>query len=143
MTGWKVLWKDHKGNHHSVSYSSMSAVLDHVGYCLKNGMTIDGVHKMHAGEYSRCIFKSVRQTNYENNRDNKKRILEVMKRDGSVIVTDLMNILDLPYRNEPMKRTSVRTMLYQLGDKGLIEPIEGSHPTRWKLKEESKDSITE
>lgn len=134
MTGWKVQWKDHNGYHHEVSYSSMSAVLDHVGHCLKNGMSINGVHKMHAGEYSRCIFKSVRQTNMENSRANKERILETMRNEGSVIVTDLVNILELPYRNEPMKRTAIRSMLYQMADSGLVVPIKGSHPTRWKLK---------
>jgi hypothetical protein len=46
-----------------------------------------------------------------------------------------MSILDLPYRSEPMKRAAIRTMLYQMADRGLIEPIKGSYPTRWKLKE--------
>ena len=134
MTAWKVNWRDTNG-HHDVSYTSMNAVLDHVGYCLSHGKTITGIHPMlSGGNYSTCIFKSIRQTNIENNCINKKKILEVMERDGSVIVTDLVNILELPYRNEPMKRTAVRSMLYQLANKGLVEPIEGSRPTRWKLK---------
>ena len=141
MTGWKVHWKDHDGKHHETSYSSMAAVLDHVGHCLKKGMSIGGIHKMHSGEHARCIFRIVRQVNMEHARSNKDRVLEIMRRDGSIIVTDLMNILDLPYRSEPMKRAAIRTMLYQMADKGIIEPIKGSRPTRWKLTESIEADI--
>ena len=134
MSCWRVVWQNSKGCHY-VNYSNMTAVINHVEYCLKQGWTIRNIETvLGKGDYHTSIFMSWRDRNkiHENER---QQILELLGQNEWLTLPMMLDKIDSPYRSDSMKRTEIRVRLYQLRDKGLIESIPETRPTKWRLKE--------
>lgn len=129
---WHVNWMDSNDHMHGVSYSNKSSVLRHVEYCLDNGMSIQSIYVMFGkGDYHRCIFRET----YDRRaiRGEREEIYNLLKTHGAMTVSEIMDGITSTYRTDAMKRAEIRTQLYRLRNKGLIERVEESDATNWQV----------
>lgn len=136
MTTWQVEWKDSKG-WHTISYSSASAVVKHVEYCLKHGWTVRNIHvimlAIPGNAKSRCIFPSRphkgKRMNYGQD------ILDALKECGEMTPLEIADRIGSEYRSDRVKADSVRGAMYRLRNKGLVEQVPDTKPIKWRVTE--------
>ena len=134
MTAWHIEWKDSKGRHET-SYSGKNAVMEHVEYCLNHGMSINSIRTVFGeGHNKRCVFPTkMRKTS---GKDLDEEILAVLKENGQMTVLEIAKATNSSYRTDSMRRTTIRTRMYGLRDKGLVESVPNwDNESKWRLKE--------
>lgn len=134
MTVWQVEWKDTKG-WHNISYSGVSAVTNHVEYCLKHGWAVRNIHvitlEIPNNAKSRCIFSTVTKQKSVHAED----ILNVLRNHGEMTPLEIANRLGSKYDSERVKKEPIRHRLYALRVKGLVEQVPDTNPIKWRAIE--------
>lgn len=129
---WKVSWEDSRGRH-EVSYKSMNSVLEHVDYCLRNGWSIYGVRTvLGEGQKGRCIFSQKYRKN--NGKVLDEEILAALKEHGQMSVLEIAEKTSCSCRTDSLRRTTIRSRMYVLRDKGLVERVPNwENESTWRL----------
>lgn len=131
---WRVSWKNSKGRH-DTSYKNMNSVLEHVDYCLKHGWSIEGIHiVLGEGHNSHCVFPQRIRKN--NGKVLDEEILAILKEHGQMSVLEIAKKSSCSCRTDSIRRNAIRSRMYMLRDKGLVESVPNwENESIWRLKE--------
>lgn len=129
---WNVSWEDSRGRH-DVSYKNMNSVLEHVDYCLKNGWSIYSIRTvLGEGQKGQCIFPQKYRKNTGKILDDE--ILAALKEHGQMSVLEIAEKTSCSCRTDSLRRTTIRTRMYALRDKGLVVSVPNwENESIWRL----------
>ena len=132
---WFVSWKDSKGMN-SVYYDNISAVMNHVEYCLKHGLRVYNIHAAPQVVGRKRSLFSVNTRHYSvRGAETDQQILDALKAKGSMTVLELAQVVKSSARTDSTRRREIRDRMYRLRDKGLVVSVPNwNNESKWTLR---------